>query len=254
MPQALSTTELSPSLAGEGGAQYSRNSTNDQTCRDKLEDEAAIYLTVSGGTDFLPEKYNMSLCQKNVHSCTVVEETNQCCPCVVVNSNLKCELDPKATIRNSDLAVCYCIQRVNQNTEVYGVNQALLKLNSGENAVVCKAWLAQEGLGTFFSVATSLVVAVVNIFLGHIITEVATYARHNSISAMNSEIFVVMMLAQLFNSIVLNIIVHAVPIGEHVDFSRSWFSSPGTAMVSTMAVLSFSSHLYPLRQYRKFIK
>ena len=63
-----------------------------------------------------------------------------------------------------------------------------------------------------------------------------------------------MTLSQLFNSIAMNVIVNAVPIGHHADFSRSWFASAGTAMVSTMWVLCITTNINPIRIYKKFVK
>jgi hypothetical protein len=245
IPQALSTTPVSASISG---AQYTRTKTKDDTCKSLLDNKDAIFLMINDGKDFTDLKYNLSFCTPKVHSCTVIEKSNQLCPCLIPNSKDICKLDKAIT--SQDISICFCIQKINRYKDIYGLETALQKIDK----VVCDDWLKNEGLSSLLSFLASTIIAVVNIFLGFVVAHVATYARHASISELNAEIFVVMTLSQLFNSIALNVIVNAVPIGHHADFSRSWFASAGTAMVSTMWVLCITTNINPIRIYKKFVK
>ena len=247
LPAALSSHSFGSDL------KYTRFVEKDNKCKQATNTMESVFLVVQG-EGFPASRYNISHCAPDIHSCSVSVD-NTLCPCVVTNNEIrKCPRNEQIT--TNEINTCYCIQRMNQLLEKESVNDALKKLLKYDGDI-CNSWLQKEGLTTIFSIAASVIVAVVNVVLGNIIIFMAGKARHGSLSAKDTQVFLVYSLAQLFNSLVLNVIVNAkignLPsIGEYDDFSRGWFAEAGTAMTSTMLILSFSSHITPLLGYMKF--
>ena len=278
LPQSMTSTLLTSTPTVEY-FNYARGTPEQDTqCQQKIKTLSAKYIVVtsdnSKNSEFLiANKYNMSKCTATFHSCTLDVLDQRMCPCALPDSTEKCaHIDssqpgssstPPAdllTTKNGDLAVCYCIQKLNRLTVKYEGNSASALSSLMETDTdICSVWLESNAIGAGWSMAASLVIAVVNVILGHTIDKKSSTARPSSVSAKETQIFLIYFVAQLFNSVALTVFVNAEiviwtfqSIGDHSDFSRAWFASAGSALTTTMLILSIYPHLAPMLKCCRF--
>jgi chemotaxis protein histidine kinase CheA len=260
-------TVMSSAALATTAFQYTRDRTQDVACQQSVNTLDARYLTIAGAAAFPSDGYNISICSPTFHSCVLDKRRSgaQLCPCFRPNDVSQCKqiesdgTEVNKTPKTGDLAVCYCIQRLNFLNNNFGNSAQALQELVNTDGDMCSGWLEASGIAAGWSTAASFVIAVVNAILGITISKKSESARPASISVQNSEIFIIYFMAQLFNSVVLTILINAEvvmegidPWGEHSDFTRSWFASAGAALTSTMLVLAFTSHIYPMLQYLHF--
>ena len=264
LPKALST-----SIPVTTAFQYMRgDEAQDTICQQKINALDAKYLTIQGRSI---SSYNISVCTSSYHSCTLDERISnqQLCPCFRPNptddNHVYCTkidkngIESTSITKSKDLAVCYCIQKLNKLNQEYNSAIAISKLDESDSDV-CSNWLNSEATAAGWKAAASFVIAIVNGLLGVTIAAKSKSSRPNSISMQNSEIFIIYFIAQFFNSVLLTIFINAEivipgiePWGDHADFTRAWFTSAGASLTSTMVLLAFSSHLYPIFKCLKFL-
>lgn len=225
----------------------------------------AVFITASGGGENsrFAARYNLSHCSKTVHSCraTTTSPANGTalpglCPCVVPSSKKSCPFNAK--LSDSDIAVCYCIQKLNSAAAELGSIAALNYLATKESHI-CGGYLYQSLLSQGWSAGSSMIIAFVNVVLGTVIEKLSLTMRPRTNTLRTSQVFVTLVIAQLINSIIITVFINADldtglvdAIGEYNDFSRAWFASTGSTIISTMVILSFSGHMLPIFQYFRF--
>jgi hypothetical protein len=276
LPKALTT--VAPTTTS---FQYKRGTwQQDIECQRALNSLTATYMILSGNpTSFPIERYNMTKCTGSFHSCAVDVYDSQMCPCGYSDSTTSCtHIDSGATstLENSvplksspvvetfaptggDISVCYCIQKLNRLTLVEGNTGAALSSLLKTDSDVCSVWLEASAVGAGWSVAGSMLIAVVNGILGVTISAKSKTSRPASVSEKDTQIFLIFLIAQMFNSIVLTVFINAKinmfdleSIGDYPDFSRAWFASAGSALTSTMLILAVSIHVLPLMKCLRF--
>ena len=204
----------------------------DLRCQSKLKSLKARYMVIigNGGVDqsFSLNRYNISKCNENFHSCTMDLYDQQICPCGYSDSKDSCKhLDSTLSssidntiptksnpivktfnTRNGDIAVCYCIQKLNSLIKGSTSALALQSLLTTDNDI-CSAWLEANAIGAGWSVGASFLIAIVNGVLGITISKKSKSSRPSSVSEENTQIFIIYLIAQIFNSIVLTILINA---------------------------------------------
>ena len=281
IPQALAVDSTSMSHISKDTFFYFRRASQgsstgfsaDGRCQYKTGDSSAVWITANtqkgngegGVKELFSDRYNVSYCSTEVHGCTphpslkIQNGTSSSgsqglCPCVIPTSSRKCPHLPSkdSALVDSDIAVCYCIQRINQLSKKLGSPVAAISELIKSDAATCQAWLNKELVAGGWSFASSATIAIVNIILGWVIGATAVKMRPSTLTGKTSEIFVTLTLAQLFNALIITILINAKfdaglfsGIGEHRDISQAWFTSAGSAITSTMLILSASSHIQP---------
>ncbi len=268
-----------------------------KVCQTLLRNDDALYLTVletdGANEEQVDDYYNVTYCsttpdKRPQHSCWSNVDDGKACPCLipswtasscdhaddsaadsagvpagVAESDVDSfEYQPTTGLTGTDMAVCYCIQRLHALYEEYGTFGAIEELIA-RDGTTCQSWLDKELVAGGWSAAGSMLIAIVNVALAHVITGTSRWMRPASLSARKAEVFITLVFAQFVNSVVITVLINAnisagdgstqatdatavSTGGEHDDLSRDWFRSAGVDIVITMLFCTFSGHLKPL--------
>jgi hypothetical protein len=156
--------------------------------------------------------------------------------------------------KERQVVACYCKQELTE--------RGLLGALSAEESSLCAAYVAGKASSHLLMLIPALVSLVVNITLRHLVTYLATrFQRDRTATELQLSIVWRCLVAQLLNSCVMVIILHAalpdsaraglsgaqqgvaILRGNYNDLTRSWYIVVGQSIILTMASNLFAAHV-----------
>lgn len=121
---------------------------------------------------------------------------------------------------------------------------------------VCSSWAKDKAASVGLTVASSLVIAFVNINLGSAIRYFSGFEGHHSVELQDKSIALRLFFSQFFNTAVLVVLINVAwtalipnveyPTGRYTDFESGWYANVGSSLMTTMLVQIISAHAYYL--------
>ena len=122
----------------------------------------------------------------------------------------------------------------------------------------CVEWASNRGIVLGLTVASSVIVLLINVFLGVIMRALTRFEGHKFVDDLNSSLALRMLLACFANTALLVVLINVawpnmpdtgtgflVP-GKFSDFSVGWYNTVGVSLITTMLINVAAPHVYPL--------
>ncbi|DBA00720.1 TPA: LOW QUALITY PROTEIN: hypothetical protein N0F65_001191 [Lagenidium giganteum] len=164
------------------------------------------------------------------------------------------------------LVECFCKAKLSSESFTKMKEEVFWNPRNQTNELYCDTWstsfLRTQGL----SVLSVLIVVFVNFALARIITWLVAIERHHTESGQIVSRVVKVFISQFFNTAILMIVINAnmnyfmadkvinvssfqILNGKYSDFTPTWYSDVGVALILTMIINTFSPHVFVIIQY-----
>ena len=209
-------------------------------------------------------KFFLEFYDSNDASASPVAGTTGTCTdnCLLTSDTTTCErLDGKGTYPLSTVVGCYCLNVLKEYVSEHGVFSGASKAQTDEGDL-CIDSLTNYVASQSLLIVAALSVVFINVVLQRVLKALARFERHATVSHEQLSMTFKVFLAQLLNTGIIVLIVHAkLPnvnpdgtvfgdvglfAGEHEGFGRGWYPTVGVSIMLTMLVQSIFPHMVPL--------
>ncbi|KAF4040526.1 Calcium-activated chloride channel [Phytophthora infestans] len=173
------------------------------------------------------------------------------------------------------LVECYCKNFLVDHSFRSMMYESFYNPETGEDKILCRSWATTFVTTQVLSIASVLLVVAVNLILARILNALVALEKHHTESSLVVSRVTKVFLAQFCNTALLMLVINAnanyfsssptvsettstggfslgvlnLLDGEYSDFSANWYNDVGVALMLTMILNSFSTHVYLLANY-----